>query len=108
WRLCSYEQEAPYMLEPLVDAWEEEPSCEIKMQLLTAAVKLFFKRPPEMQSMLGRLLARAVNDVSSQDLHDRALLYHRLLKHDPEVARRVCCCERPPVSGEFAEDRDTG
>lgn len=58
--------------------------------------------------MLGRLLARAVNDVSSQDLHDRALLYHRLLKHDPEVARRVCCCEKPPVSGEFAEDRDTG
>ncbi|CAM9826876.1 unnamed protein product, partial [Ectocarpus sp. 6 AP-2014] len=100
--------EAPYMLEPLVDAWEEEPSCQIKMHLLTAAVKLFFKRPPEMQSMLGRLLARAVNDLSSQDLHDRALLYHRLLKHDPEVARRVCCCERPPVSGEFAEDRDTG
>lgn len=49
WRLYSREQEAPYMLEPLVDAWEEEPSCEIKMQLLTAAVKLFFKRPPEMQ-----------------------------------------------------------
>lgn len=37
------------MLEPLVDAWEEEPSSDIKMQLLTAAVKLFFKRPPEMQ-----------------------------------------------------------
>lgn len=58
--------------------------------------------------MLGRLLARAVNDVSSQDLHDRALLYHRLMRHDPEVARRVCCCERPPLAGEFAEDRDTG
>lgn len=37
------------MLEPLVDAWEEEPSSDIKMHLLTAAVKLFFKRPPEMQ-----------------------------------------------------------
>ncbi|CAN0553821.1 unnamed protein product, partial [Ectocarpus sp. 12 AP-2014] len=92
WMVGEYGEEiteAPYMLEPLVDAWEEEPSCQIKMHLLTAAVKLFFKRPPEMQSMLGRLLARAVNDLSSQDLHDRALLYHRLLKHDPEVARRV-------------------
>lgn len=37
------------MLEPLVDAWDEEPSSDIKMHLLTAAVKLFFKRPPEMQ-----------------------------------------------------------
>lgn len=43
------EQEAPYMLEPLVDAWEEETSADIKMHLLTSAVKLFFKRPPEMQ-----------------------------------------------------------
>lgn len=37
------------MLEPLVDAWDEEASSDIKMHLLTAAVKLFFKRPPEMQ-----------------------------------------------------------
>lgn len=37
------------MLEPLVDSWEEERSVDIKLQLLTAAVKLFFKRPPEMQ-----------------------------------------------------------
>lgn len=29
--------------------------------------------------MLGRLLSAAVNDFSSQDLHDRALLYYRLL-----------------------------
>jgi hypothetical protein len=29
--------------------------------------------------MLGRLLSSAVNDFSSQDLHDRALLYYRLL-----------------------------
>ena len=42
------------MLEPLVDAWEEEPSSDIKMHLLTAAVKLFFKRPPEMQVCEGQ------------------------------------------------------
>ena len=41
------------MLEPLVDGWEEEASCDIKMRLLTAAVKLFFKRPPEMQVRLA-------------------------------------------------------
>lgn len=37
------------MLEPLVDSWEEEFSVDIKMHLLTATVKVFFKRPPEMQ-----------------------------------------------------------
>ena len=34
---------------------------------------------PQVQSMLGRLLAAATNDFTSQDLHDRALLYYRLL-----------------------------
>jgi hypothetical protein len=48
------------------DAYSEESSVEVKMQLLTAAMKLFFKRPPQMQSMLGRLLAAAVEDVSNQ------------------------------------------
>ena len=41
------------MLEPLVDSWEEESSVDIKMHLLTAAVKVFFKRPPEMQARLA-------------------------------------------------------
>jgi hypothetical protein len=50
------------------DAYSEESSIEVKMQLLTATMKLFFKRPPEMQSMLGRLLAAAVEDVSNQVL----------------------------------------
>lgn len=48
------------MLEPLVDAWEEEVSSDIKMQLLTAAVKLFFKRPPEMQVSYSAFCVKAV------------------------------------------------
>merc|ERR1712146_518056 len=91
--------------------------ASVKINLLTATMKLFFKRPPEMQSMLGRLLAEAVNDVSSQDLHDRALLYYRLLKQDVNLARDVVLSsntvfdESNPSkimeSGKFAEEEDT-
>ncbi|GMH56350.1 hypothetical protein TL16_g02114 [Triparma laevis f. inornata] len=80
--------EAPYVLEKLVDSWDENEEL-VKLSLLTACVKLFFKRPPEMQAILGRLLTHATNDVSSQDLHDRALLYYRLLKAGPEKAEKV-------------------
>ena len=45
--------EAPYMLEPLIDNYETEVSASMNIQLLVAAMKLFFKRPPEMQHMLG-------------------------------------------------------
>jgi len=70
--------EAPYKLEKIIDCYEEL-SAPVKLQTLTATMKLFFKRPPEVQAMLGRLLEMAVNDSSSQDVHDRGLFYYRLL-----------------------------
>merc|ERR1712151_117793 len=73
-------KEAPYALEKLIDSYDEINDAGVKIVLLTSTMKLFFLRPPEVQKMLGRLLAKATDDVSSQDLHDRALLYYRLLK----------------------------
>jgi hypothetical protein len=67
-------------LEKLIDTYDDIDDSEIKLALLTATVKLFLARPPEVQHMLGRLLAKATDDVSSQDLHDRALMYYRLLR----------------------------
>ena len=55
--------EAPYMLERIIHRYDEETSVLIKLQLLTATMKLFFKRPPEMQLMLGRLLELVLNEV---------------------------------------------
>jgi len=74
--------EAPYMLEPIIDSYDDNLSPSMKLQLLVAAMKLFFKRPPEVQHMLGRLLKSAINDLANQDVHDRALLYYRLLNTD--------------------------
>lgn len=45
---------APYLLEPLIDSYNEEVSASVRIELLSASMKLFFKRPPEVQKMLGR------------------------------------------------------
>lgn len=82
WMLGEYATEvieAPYMLERIIDGYSDEVSVDLKLQTLVAAMKMFFQRPPEVHAMLGRLLSAAVNDLSNQDLHDRALLYYRLL-----------------------------
>ena len=73
-------EEAPYSLEKLIDSYDSIQSTEVKIALLTSTMKLFLKRAPEVQRMLGRLLQKATEDMSSQDLHDRALLYYRLLR----------------------------
>ena len=49
--------------EPMIDTYDEESSAVVKLELLAASAKLFFKRPPEMHKMLGRLLAAATNDT---------------------------------------------
>lgn len=81
--------EAPYVVESLIDDYEYIESLDVKMQLLTTTMKLFFARAPEVQKMLGRLLKAALEDTKSPDLHDRALLYYRLLELDVETAKAV-------------------
>ncbi|KAE8687811.1 hypothetical protein F3Y22_tig00111008pilonHSYRG00222 [Hibiscus syriacus] len=77
WMLGEYSQDmqdAPYILESLVENWDEEHSAVVRSHLLTAVMKCFFKRPPEIQSALGAALAAGVADFH-QDVHDRALFY---------------------------------
>ena len=94
WMIGEYGEdvpEAPYLLETAVRAYHEEhSSAALKLQLLTATMKLFFKRPPEVHPYLGTILALAIEDTGSQDVHDRALLYYRLLSAtDVNAAQRI-------------------
>ena len=54
--------EVPYIMEEIVNEVKEESSSEVKLQLLTATMKLFFKRPPECQDILGRLLEYIIGE----------------------------------------------
>ncbi|CAI5470132.1 unnamed protein product [Closterium sp. Yama58-4] len=100
WMLGEYGQhmgDAPYTLEGFVNSWEEETNAEVRLELLTAVAKLFFKRPPECQKMLGAVLAHGLAE-SQQDVHDRALLYYRLLRAGVGVAEQVINPKKQPVS----------
>ncbi len=100
--------DAPYMLEPLIDAVVEaagvgvsaatatageageEVGTLVKLELLTSTLKLFFKRPPEVKGMLGRLMKATLEaDEEEAAVRDRALLYYRLLRTDPSEAAAV-------------------
>merc|ERR1719261_1041520 len=98
-------EEAPYLIEPLIDGFLEEQSGAVQLEMLTTALKLFFCRPAEMQKMLGRLLKDAITETTRPDVRDRALLYYRLLEESPEEARRVICAPKEVVD-EFQEEVD--
>lgn len=79
-----HSQDAPYLLEPLGSSFADEP-VPVRLALLAAVGKLFFKRPPECQRLLGTVLAAAMGD-SNQDVHDRALLYYRYIPPHAHIA----------------------
>jgi hypothetical protein len=109
---CDLVNDAPYALEKLIDDYDNLKDVRVKQSLLNATMKIFFARPPETQRMLGRLLMKVTDDVSSQDLHDRGLLYYRLLKSgaDPtSVLSHVISNSKATIPGDqvlFTEDDD--
>lgn len=112
WMLGEFGQDlrrAPYVLEKLIDDFNDEASSSVLLELLAATMKLFFKCPPEMQSMLGRLLGSAINESNHQDVRDRALLYYRLLEQQPtdQAAAIVAQFRADESVSVFAESVET-
>ena len=108
WMIGEYGEtidDAPYILENFINGYEEEESALVRLELLTATMRLFFKRPPEVKPMLGKLLKKGVEDGSKVDVRDRALLYYRLLVKDVHEAARVVNCPTIVVDV-FAEQAD--
>eukprot|EP00485_Elphidium_margaritaceum_P005776 CAMPEP_0202688500 /NCGR_PEP_ID=MMETSP1385-20130828/4001_1 /ASSEMBLY_ACC=CAM_ASM_000861 /TAXON_ID=933848 /ORGANISM="Elphidium margaritaceum" /LENGTH=740 /DNA_ID=CAMNT_0049343493 /DNA_START=129 /DNA_END=2348 /DNA_ORIENTATION=+ len=104
WILGEYGEqllEAPYILEQYIDAYDEEQSSEVKLELLSAAMKLFFKRAPEMQKMLGRLLKSAVLDTTKVDVRDRGVFYYKLLQFDVDKAAQIVNCPQISINSFF-------
>ena len=106
WMIGEYGQlidDAPYLLEPLIDGVKDEDSVLVRCELLTATLKLFFKRPPEVQKMMGRLLKSCLTENVNKLVHDRALLYFRLLRANVREAALVIGGERSAIN-EYAEE----
>ncbi|XP_068659532.1 beta-adaptin-like protein C [Aristolochia californica] len=89
---------ADELLESFLESFPEEPPL-VQLQLLTATVKLFLKKPTEgPQQMIQVVLNNATVETDNPDLRDRAYIYWRLLSTDPEAAKDVVLAEKPVIS----------
>ena len=59
---------SPYQLEELVNNIKSVDSIPVKLNLLTSLLKLFFKRPPECQKILGKLFKYYCGGIISRFL----------------------------------------
>lgn len=88
-----------------LETFHDEPPL-VQLQLLTATVKLFLRRPDSGQELVTHVLGMATEQSDNPDLRDRGYVYWRLLASAPSVAKvrwwcfrvcvscvcRFCCC----------------
>jgi len=87
------------LLSSFLDNFQEE-NVQVQLQLLTAIVKLFLKRPADTQELVQNVLSLATQDSDNPDLRDRGYIYWRLLSTDPAAAKDVVLAEKPTISEE--------
>ncbi|XP_074781415.1 AP-4 complex subunit beta-1 isoform X2 [Athene noctua] len=89
---------APYVLEDFVENVKSETFPAVKMELLTALVRLFLSRPAECQDTLGRLLYYCIEEEMDMAVRDRGLFYYRLLQSGVDEVKRVLCSPKSDPS----------
>merc|ERR1712241_1359894 len=87
---------ADELLESFLDNFNDENS-QVQLQLLTAIVKLFLKKPTETQELVQQVLSLATEESDNPDLRDRGFIYWRLLSTDPEAAKMVVLGDKPVI-----------
>ena len=70
------------------------------MQILTAVVKLFLKRPQAAQGLVQKVLKAATDESDNPDIRDRAYVYWRLLSNtnDQDAPKNIILSEKPPIT----------
>jgi AP-1 complex subunit beta-1 len=82
-----------------VDGFNEEFS-QTQLQILTAVVKLFLKRPQAAQGLVTKVLTAATAENDNPDIRDRAYIYWRLLSNttDQQAPKNIVLSEKPPIT----------
>ncbi|KAI9723601.1 MAG: hypothetical protein M1812_000901 [Candelaria pacifica] len=88
---------ADEILAGFVDGFMEE-FTQTQLQILTAVVKLFLKKPEKSQELVQKVLQAATAENDNPDIRDRAYVYWRLLSSDPQVAKNIVLSDKPPIT----------
>lgn len=71
---------------------------QTQLQILTAVVKLFLKKPGSNQALVQKVLQSATTDNDNPDIRDRAYVYWRLLSGDLDVAKSIVLSHKPAIA----------
>lgn len=87
-------KEASEYIDYYVNQLLEEP-VKVQLQILSAAVKLYLKKPDDGDPIIKKVLKICTEEAANPDLMDRAYIYWRMLSSSPEKTKYVVLGEKP-------------
>ena len=96
-------EDAPYLMENFINNDEIQSQLEVKEILLTACIRLFLLRPPEMFENLTILFRQILTNSNEDiDLKDRASFYYRAMQNNIDEFKTMFLT--PLVTSQFIEE----
>ncbi len=89
--------ESENLIDSFTESFVEEPD-KVKLQILTATVKLYLKKPDEADDLIQKVLKLSTEECDNPDLRDRAYIYWRMLSAEPQKAKVVVLSEKPQMA----------
>jgi len=68
------------------------------MAILTASVKLYLLLEDAAEDLVTKVLEMATDKSDNPDLRNRGYIYWRMLSENPEAAKEIILCEKPPIA----------
>jgi len=93
---CNYIKNSTELIAPFIEAFNEEPSPAVKLQILNAIIKNYVNKPNECEELVKVCLQKGAEESENPDVRDRAYIYWRLLENDPDLAKEMISGEKMP------------
>ncbi|SCL96949.1 AP-4 complex subunit beta, putative [Plasmodium chabaudi chabaudi] len=100
---CEYIENAPYILEEYVNL--TDCSYIFMLELLTACLKVLYRRPSEMKIILVSLFQNILNNYKYPELTDKLFFYYKLLYYNYEEAFNIIAAKKNLVTN-FCESNE--
>lgn len=72
-----------------------EESIKVQLHILTAAVKMYLKKPDECEDLVMEILRKSTEESDNPDLRDRGYIYWRMLSTEPAYTKFVVLSDKP-------------
>lgn len=85
------------LMTDFADNFKDEAK-NVQLAILNSTVKMYLKLEGDAEDLVTQVLTQATDESDNPDIRNRGYIYWKMLSQDPEEAKKVILCEKPPIT----------